>query len=154
MAQQGERLQRFRSILLLSVIIIGLGLLLTRCPANRDGMPGQLARAMDETTSAARSGVLALDLWTQGRSTAQLASVQITDSRNAVTKAYKGIAELRAEDPVDVRRQQMLSDAMTTIIGQLNTASAIIRNVSVEPTVAAVRAELVKSSHELETGYR
>ncbi len=30
---------------------IGLGLLLTQCPANRDGIPGQLAQTMDETVN-------------------------------------------------------------------------------------------------------
>jgi hypothetical protein len=61
-------------------LIVGLGLLLTRCPSNRDGMPGQLAQAMEETSAAARSGALALDLWVQHRSTSQLASVQISDA--------------------------------------------------------------------------
>lgn len=154
MTHPGEHLRRVRTILLLTLTIIGLALLLTRCPANRDGMPGQLASAMEETVSAAHSGVLALDLWTRGRSTTPLTSVQISDSRNDVAKAYNGIANLRAEDPVDVRRQRMLTVSMTTIIGQLNTASAALRNVSAQPTVAAVRAELVKSAHELETGYR
>ncbi|MGV0642837.1 hypothetical protein ABQE44_05455 [Mycolicibacterium sp. XJ2546] len=154
MAPPDQRLRRISRVALLTVVIIGLALLLTRCPANRDGMPGQLARAMEETTSAARSGALALDLWAQGRSTTQLASVQITDSRNDVTKAYKGIAELRAEDPVDVRRQRMLTESMTEIIAQLNAASAVLRDVSTQPTVAAVRADLMRSSHDLESGYR
>jgi hypothetical protein len=149
-----ERLQRIRVVLLLVVIIVGMGLLLTRCPSNRDGMPGQLAKAMEETTSAARSGVLALDLWMQRRSTAQLASVQISDARDEVTKAYKGIADLKADDPVDVERQRMLTEAMTRIIGQLNAASAALRDITREPTVDAVRVELEKSSHQLETGYR
>jgi cytochrome c-type biogenesis protein CcmE len=98
----GERLQRIRAVLLLVLVVVGLGLLLTRCPANRDGMPGQLAQAMEETTAAARSGALALDLWMQQRSTTQLASVQISDARHEVTKAYKGIADLRAEDAIDL----------------------------------------------------
>jgi hypothetical protein len=146
--------QRLRAMLLIVVVVVGLGLLLTRCPANRDGMPGQLATSMEETTSAARSGVLALDLWMQGRSTTKLASVQISDARDAVTKAYKGIADLKADDPVDVERQRMLMEAMTKIIGQLNAASAALRNVTREPSVQALRAELERSSHELETGYR
>lgn len=154
MAQPAERLRRVRPILLFTVVLVGLGLLLASCPANRDGMPGQLAQAMEETASAARSGVLALDLWTQGRSTRQLASVQISDSRNDVAKAYNAIAELRAQDPVDVRRQRMLTESMTAIIAQLNTASAVLRDVDAQPTVADVRAELVRSSHQLETGYR
>ncbi|MGE2691075.1 hypothetical protein [Mycolicibacterium pulveris] len=154
MTHPGERPRRVRTALLLAVLVIGLAVLLTRCPANRDGMPGQLASAMEETTSAARSGVLALDLWTQGRSTTQLASVQISDARNDVAKAYNGIATLRAQDPVDVRRQRMLTESMTTIIAQLNAASAVLRDVSAQPTIAVVRAELTRSSDELESGYR
>jgi hypothetical protein len=151
---QSERLQRVRPLLVLVVVIVGLGLLLTRCPSNRDGMTGQLAHAMEESTSATRSGVLALDMWLQRRSTTHLASVQISDARDEVTKAYKGIADLKAEDPANVERQRMLTEAMTTIIGQLNAASAVIRNISREPTIEAVRADLEKSWHELKTGYR
>ncbi|KKW64286.1 hypothetical protein BST23_06080 [Mycolicibacterium elephantis] len=153
-AGQGERLRRARPILLLTVLAVGLALLLTRCPAYRDGMPGRLAQAMEETTSAARSGVVALDLWTQGRSTTQLASVQITDARDDVAKAYNGIVVLRAQDPVDVRRQRMLTESMTAIIAELNAASAVLRDVDEQPGVAEVRAELARSSHELEAGYR
>src|SRR3954452_12345259 len=101
MAQAGER-RRWRTAALLVVFIVGLGPLLTQCPANRDGMPGQLAQSMDETVTSARSGALALDLWLQRRSTNQLTSVQISDARDEVVKAYKGIAELKAEDPVDI----------------------------------------------------
>ena len=150
----GQHLQRIRAVFLLVVVVIGLALLLTRCPANRDSMPGQLAQAMEETTAAARSGVMALDLWTQQRSTTQLASVQISDARDEVTKAYKGIADLRAEDPIDLGRQRMLTDSMTAIIGQLNAASAALRGIIGEPSAPAVRAELARLSHELETGYR
>src|SRR4051812_46462377 len=107
MAQQG-RPRRWRTAILLVAFIAALCLLLTRCPSNRDGMPGQLAQSMDETVTAARSGALALDLWIQRRSTAQLTSVQLSDAREEVVKAYKGIADLRAEDPVDVGRQSML----------------------------------------------
>jgi hypothetical protein len=150
----GEGLQRFRAVFLLVVAIVALSLLLTRCPSNRDGIPGQLATAMEETTSAARSGVLAMDLWMQQRSTSRLASVQISDARDEVTKAYKGIADLKAEDPVDVDRQQMLTESMTAIIGQLNAASAAIRGVSRDTSVQTIRTELEKASHDLETGYR
>jgi hypothetical protein len=64
MAQAGER-RRWRTVALLVVFIVGLGLLLTQCPSNREGMPGQLAQSMDEAVTAARSGALALDLWLQ-----------------------------------------------------------------------------------------
>jgi hypothetical protein len=154
MAQQGERPRRWRAVLLLAVFIVGLGLLLTRCPSNRDGMPGQLAQSMDETVTAARSGALALDLWIQRRSTAQLTSVQLSDAREEVVKAYKGIADLRAEDPVDIGRQRMLTDSMTTIIGQLNAAAATIRHVTVQPTPEQSRADLIASADALESGYR
>lgn len=112
MAQAGER-RRWRTAALLVVFIVGLGLLLTQCPSNREGMPGQLAQSMDEAVTAARSGALALDLWLQRRSTNQLTSVQLSDARDEVVKAYKGIAELKAEDPVDIGRQRMLTESMT-----------------------------------------
>ncbi|MBP1819894.1 hypothetical protein [Mycobacterium sp. OAE908] len=154
MAQQGERLRRWRTLALLAAFFVGLGLLLTQCPANRDGMPGQLAQSMDETVNSARSGALAIDLWLQRRSTNQLASVQISDARDEVVKAYKGVAQLKAEDPADIRRQQMLTQSMTKIIGQLNAASATLRTITREPTLDSVRASLLASADALESGYR
>ncbi|HEV7853776.1 MAG TPA: hypothetical protein VGP27_20825, partial [Mycobacterium sp.] len=133
---------------------VGLGLLLTRCPANRDGMPGQLAQAMEETTAAARSGALALDMWAQRRSSAQLTSVQLTDARDEVIKAYKTIAQLRAEDPVDIERQRELTVSMTTIIAELNAASGTVRDVTTEPSSDKARAELATSADALESEYR
>lgn len=80
--------------------------------------------------------------------------MQITDARDDVAKAYNGIVVLRAQDPVDVRRQRMLTESMTAIIAELNAASAVLRDVDEQPGVAEVRAELARSSHELEAGYR
>jgi cytochrome c-type biogenesis protein CcmE len=149
-----ERLQRLRVASLLAAIIVGLGLLLTQCPSNRDGMPGQLAQSMDETTTAARSGALALDLWIQRRSTNQLASVQLSDAREQVVEAYKGITDMRAEDQVDIGRQRMLTESMTAIIGELNAAAATIRHVTTDPTAEKARDDLLASADALESGYR
>jgi hypothetical protein len=154
MEQRRERLQRFRAVGALALILIGFGLLLTQCPSNRDGMPGQLAQSMDETVTAARSGALALDMWIARRSTNQLASVQLSDARDEVVKAYKGIAELKAEDPVDIGRQRMLTESMTTIIGQLNAASATLREVTRDPALEKVRDDLRATADALESGYR
>lgn len=154
MAQQGERLRRWRAIALLAAFFVVLGLLLTQCPANRDGMPGQLAQSIDETVNSARTGALAIDLWLDRRSTNQLASVQISDARDEVLKAYKGVAELKAEDPVDIRRQQMLAQSMTEIIGELNAASATLRAITGQPTLDSIRASLRASADALESGYR
>jgi hypothetical protein len=154
MEERRERLRRWRMIVTFAVFIVGLGLLLTQCPANRDGMPGQLAQAMDETTVAARSGAMALDLWIQRRSTAQLTSVQLSDARDEVVKAYKGIAELKAEDPVDIGRQRMLTESMTAVITQLNAAAATIRHVTREPPADKARDDLLASADALESGYR
>jgi hypothetical protein len=117
-------------------------------------MPGQLAQAVEETTSAARSAALALDMWTQHRATAELTAVQLTDARTEVVKAYEGIAELRAEDPVDIGRQRMLTESMTRIIGQLNAVVATVREVSAEPAAEKTRAELLAAADALESGYR
>ena len=71
-----------------------------------------------------------------------------------MVKAYQGIADLKAKDPADVGRQKMLTAAMTTIIGQLNAASATIRRVATEPAAQRARADLLASADALETGYR
>jgi hypothetical protein len=154
MEQRRERLQRFRTVSALVAILVGLGLLLTQCPSNRDGMPGQLAQSMDETVTAARSGALALDLWIQRRSTNQLTSVQIADARDEVVKAYKGIAELKAEDPVDIGRQRMLTESMTSVIARLNAVSATLRSITTEPTLEKARDDLRATADALESGYR
>ncbi|MFN3006073.1 hypothetical protein [Mycolicibacterium wolinskyi] len=154
MAQKADRIRRIRAVVLTALMIAALGLLLTRCPANRDGMPGQLASAMEETVSAARSAAMALDLRMRDRSTPQLASVQISDARSDVVKAYEGIAELKAEDPVDIARQTLLTESMTTIVGQLNAASATLREVTATPDLGKLRADLVAAADALETGYR
>ena len=154
MEERHERLRRWRMGAIFAVFIVGLGLLLTQCPSNRDGMPGQLAQAMDETTVAARSAALALDLWIQRRSTAQLTSVQLTDARDEVVKAYKGIAELKAQNPVDIGRQRMLTESMTMVITQLNAASATIRQVTSEPALEKARDDLLASADALESRYR
>jgi hypothetical protein len=154
MAYTGERVHRVRAIVVITLIVVGLGLLLTRCPSNRDGMPGQLAQSMEETATAARTGAMALDMCIGRRSTSQLAGVQLSDARDEVLKAYKGIADLSAQDPVDVRRQRMLTESMTTIIGQLNAAAATVRHITSEPTVEKARADLMASADALESGYR
>src|SRR3954464_9184552 len=154
MEERRERLRRWRMAAIFAVFVVGLGLLLSQCPANRDGMPGQLAKAMDDTTVAARSGAMALDLWVQRRSTAQLTSVALTDARDEVVKAYKGIAELKADDPVDIGRQRMLTESMTAVITQLNAAAATIRHVTREPPAEKARDDLLAAADALESGYR
>ncbi|OBF30343.1 hypothetical protein A5724_24345 [Mycobacterium sp. ACS1612] len=154
MAQLNGRPRRWRTGAVLVAIFVAFGLLLTRCPANRDGMPGQLAQSMEESTGAARSGALALDMWLQRRSTTALTSVALTDARDEVVKAFKGIAELRAEDPVDVDRQRMLAQSMTDIIAQLNAAGASIRDVTKAPPAQKARDDLRAAADALESAYR
>ena len=129
------------------------GFILTSCPNNRDGMPGQLASAKAEVESACRSGILALDLWRDGRSTEQLVSVQLGDARDEVVKAYKGIATLTAEDPADLGRQQFLTASMTTIIARLNAATAVVQSL-IDDHPDAVHQRLVEAADALERDYR
>ncbi|OBG86664.1 hypothetical protein A5733_20770 [Mycobacterium sp. NS-7484] len=149
-----DRPRSAKALVSVALLLAGLGLLLTCCPANRDGMPGQLAQAMAETAAAARSGAYALDLRMRDRSSPQLVSVQISAAREDIAKAYQGIADLRAEDPVDLERQKYLTEAMTTMIAQLNTASARVRGVAAEPELSALRSQLLASADALEAGYR
>ncbi|GAS99043.1 uncharacterized protein RMCC_6008 [Mycolicibacterium canariasense] len=154
MQRKGRRPRAIRTSLLALLCVAALGLLLTQCPANRDGAPGRLAQAMEESTAAARSGALALDLFHRGRSTAQLAAVQLSDARDEAVKAYQGIAELRVQDPVDVGRQGMLANAVTGIITELNTASVAVRGVPGQPPLPTLHDRLLTAAATLESGYR
>ncbi|MBU9763983.1 hypothetical protein FR943_09025 [Mycobacterium sp. TNTM28] len=146
--------RRVRTAVLAGFLVVALGLLLTCCPANRDGMPGQLAQAMEETVAAARSGAYALELRRQDRSTRQLVSVQISDARDEIVNAYQGIADLKADDPMDLDRQRLLTEAMTSLIDRLNTASARVRGITSGPELDALRGQLLAAAEALETGYR
>jgi hypothetical protein len=137
------------------VVVLGavLAFVLTSCPSNRDGMPGQLASAKDETQSAARSGAMALQLWTLHRSTGDLAAVQLADARDEVVKAYQGIAVLKAEDPADVSRQVLLTTSMTDIISALNAANAAVRALPAQSDPTALRQRLLDGVDALERTY-
>lgn len=154
MARDEERPRRIRAALSAALLIAALALLLTQCPANRDGMPGQLAKAMEETVAAARSGAYALDLRIRDRTTPQVVSVQIADAREQMVKAYEGIADLKADDPVDLDRQRMLTEAITHVAGQLGSASARVREITAAPDLAELRDQLRASADALEAGYR
>lgn len=149
-----DRLRGIRVAVLLVLLIAALSFLLSRCPANRDGTPGQLAQAMEETTTAARSAAMSINQWQHGRSPDRLTSVALSDAREQIVNAYAGIAELRAEDPVDIDRQRMLTGAMTDIIGTLSAASGSVRGVTPPAQAGALREQLVAAADALENGYR
>lgn len=146
--------RRHLRVVLLVALLTVLGLLLTQCPANRDGTPGVLAHAMTETTSAVRSAALALDLRMQDRSPAALTAVQVTDARDEIAGAFSGVTELAIEDPVDVNRQRMLIDYMTGAIAELNSAAARLHDLDGQPPLQVVHRRLLALADELERGYR
>ena len=80
--------------------------------------------------------------------------MQISDARDEAVKAYQGIAELRVQDPVDVRRQSMLAEAVTGIITELNTASVAVRGVAGQPPLPTLQDRLLTAAATLEGGYR
>jgi hypothetical protein len=141
--------RRTRTIAVLLVILVALGVLLHGCPSFRDGMAGQLARAQDESESATESGILALDLWRARKSTNQLAAVQLADARDEVTKSHKGIAELTATHDDDLRQQQALLGAMTEALAALNTAAAVVHGVDTQTSPDAARQRLTEAAEKL-----
>lgn len=147
--------RRLVRVALIPAAIVGVLLfVLTSCPANRDGLPGQLATAMEETVSAAHSGALAIDLWQRGRSTGHVTRVQLSDARDEVTRGYDGIAVLRAEDERDLARQTLLIRTMTEIIATLNEANAAVRIPARGGDATGLRAALLDAAATLERDYR
>jgi hypothetical protein len=142
-----------RPMAALLALILLTAFILTSCPSNRDGMPRQLASAKEEVESACRSGVLALDQWTVGRSSTQLASVQLGDARDQVVKAYKGVATLDAQNPTDLDRQQFLTASMTTMIATLNASTALVHSVQHDPGPGVLRQRLAAAADTLARDY-
>jgi hypothetical protein len=130
-----------------------LAVLVANTPANRDGMAGQLVTAKEQTQSAARSAALAAQLWSTGDSTNQLVLVQLSDTRQAVTRSYHEITDLKAEHPEDARRQQVLTTAMTEIVNDLNAASGAIRGLPGEPSPAELPERLLNRVAQLDQQY-
>jgi hypothetical protein len=48
----------------------------------------------------------------------------------------------------------MLTESMTTIIGQLNAASATLRSITRDPALEKARDDLRAAADALESGYR
>jgi hypothetical protein len=129
--------------------------LLVGCPSYRDGVSGELARGRDDAESAARSAALALDLWGRGQSTQQATSVQLSDARDEVVKAFKDVAELAVEDHIDLDRQRFLIQTMARAVVDLNAANAAISAVpgSADDPVS-LRRELLGVAELLAGQYR
>lgn len=143
-----------RGLLVAVVLAAILALSLTSCPTNRDGTAGQLSTAKEETQSAARSAALALELWAQHRSTRNLTSVQLSDARDEMVKAYQDVAAIAADDPADLRRQTLLAQTMASLIDTLNDAGAAVRGVSSESDPTALGQHLADGADGLERDYR
>lgn len=140
--ERRTRWRRIRTATVLTITIAALAVLLHGCPTFRDGMAGNLARAQKSCESATQSAIFAVDLWRSGKSTGQLAAVQVTDARDEVKKNYDGVAALTAEHEDDLRHQQALLDAMTDAITALNIAGASIRGVDTATPLDVVRQRL------------
>ncbi|WP_194163636.1 hypothetical protein [Mycolicibacterium sp. P1-5] len=154
MARADTRVSRsVRAIVVVALLGGLLALVLTSCPANRDGIPGQLATAKEETQSAVRSAALGLQLSADRRSTSALASVQLADMRDQIIKAYKKIASLRAENETDLNHQRVLTTAMTGFIDDLNAASAAVRGASQSADLPPLRQRLLDGADALDRDY-
>ncbi len=153
-ARAGNRVSGSAHAIVVVALLGGLlALILTSCPANRDGMPGQLATAKQETQSAVRSAALALELSADRRSTSSLASVQLVDMRDQIVKAYKEIASLRADNDTDLKHQRILTTAMTEFIDDLNAASAAVRGASRQVDLPPLRQRLLDGADALDRDY-
>ena len=143
-----------RAAAVIVVIVAALLFVLTSCPSQRDGIPGRLATAKEQIQSAARSGALSLQLWLDHRSTRQLTSVQLADARDEVAKAYKGVATLKADSPVDLHRQVQLTTTMTSLINDLNTANMAVGAAAGQSHLRTLQQRLLGRVDALEREYR
>ena len=113
-----------------------------------------MSTAKEETQSAARSAALALELWAQHHSTRNLTAVQLGDARDEMVKAYQDVAAIAAEDPADLRRQTVLTQAMAGLIQTMNDAGTAVRGVSTQSDPKALGQHLADGADRLERDYR
>lgn len=71
-----------------------------------------------------------------------------------MVKAYRGVAVLKAEDPVDLGRQQLLTRSTGEFIDALNAASAAVRGLPGQPDPRDIRRQLLDGVEALERDYR
>jgi hypothetical protein len=138
-----------RRIALAATLVACVGLLVLAVPSIREGVPGQLAQAQQECESATGTGVLALRLWRDHRSTSTLAAVQLGDASAQVTKANAEIATLAPDTDADLRRQRALVSTMAEAVAALNAASALIRNVPSADDAETVAQRLARTVNDL-----
>ncbi|MCV7420910.1 hypothetical protein H7K45_10205 [Mycobacterium yunnanensis] len=124
-----------RRIVVALVVAACLGLLLRACPSVRDGVPGQLVQAHREGESAARTGVLVLELWRDHRASGALVAVQLDDAGEQVTTALGDVAALAPDTAADTARQQTLMATLAEAAAALDAAGAVVRGVPVSEDV-------------------
>jgi uncharacterized protein with PhoU and TrkA domain len=130
-----------RRIVVALVVVACLGLLLRACPSVRDGVSGQLEQAQREGESAARTGVLAIQLWHDHRANSAVVAVQLGDANDQIVKADGDIAKLTPATEVDLERQRALMRTMAEAVATLNAASAMVMGV---PTSGDVDREMAR----------
>jgi hypothetical protein len=133
-----------RRIVFAVVAVVCLGVLLRGCPSIRDGIPGQLAQAQQDCESASRTGVLAVRLWRDDRSTSALAAVQLGDAGEQITTATQDIATLAPDTAVDLERQRTLMATMAEAIAALNAARALVQGLPSPDDGGAVDRDLAR----------
>lgn len=138
---------RYLGRIVVALVVVGcLGLLLRACPSVQHGVPGQLEQAKREGESAARTGVLSLELWRAGRSSSALAAVQLGDAAEQITTALADVGALAPDTDTDVARQRTLMAAMSDAVAALDAAGAVVRGV---PAPGDVDRELAGAAEEL-----
>jgi len=86
--------------------------------------------------------------------TRNLTAVQLTDARDKVATAYESVANLNAEEPVDLQRLALLTQTMTDVIHTLNVAGAAVRAVPEQPEPQSLGQRLTDSADLLDREYR
>lgn len=137
------------SRILATVTVAAVCVLLAGCPSVRHGSAGQLEVSREQSQSAVRTGVLAVDLFTSDQATGQAATVQLSDARDQVAEAQMKVATLTPGSGHELRLQRELAEAMTDATAALNAASAVIRGVDDSRSGGDVRRDLVGVLDEL-----
>ena len=78
----------------------------------------------------------------------------MSDARDEVVKAFEMVSGTGVDDATDLTRQSLLTNSMSKIIDQLDTAEATLNRVDTGQSPKSLQQALTASADALATSYR
>jgi hypothetical protein len=130
--------------------LLAAALFLGGCATAEGGVDGTLGRAMEQTSSAAATAELALDVHLQDRSIKGLTDSALQDALKETTDAATNVAEAEPNNRKESTDRAAARDLAFTAVALLNQAQDLVQADNRGAETAAVAAELGRLAERLD----